>query len=267
MSVEGLEIASESWKDLILDVAERLPNDVGRPERQAPWSRCWFIEAYRESYNGIELILAVRAGIGKPAYLRAVVIGTGVECGWLQIPEPTDGLNADNGDEQFSMLVADVEPMEDGKLVVRWLRSLVRLHLIEDFPQFLRDAGADLDADTAVAIGRGRNIKDREGRGFVGRSAACDDQLPCEMVKRDAKVVDGIADDRAQNGGDGGHAIEAKDVLGSLLIALSDNGLSARILDPLGSTVKIVQMGFCPLDLHQHARQVGAAHVLPSTHG
>jgi hypothetical protein len=39
-----------------------------------------------------------------------------------------------------------------------------------------------------------------------------------------------------------------------LLIALSDNGLSARLLNPLGATVKIIQMGFCSVDLDQHAR-------------
>jgi hypothetical protein len=74
--------------------------------------------------------------------------------------------------------------------------------------------------------------------------------------------VDGIADDCAENGGHGGYAVKAKDVLGSLLIALSDNGLSARLRDSLGSTVKIIQMGFSPVDLDQHARQVGAAHML-----
>jgi hypothetical protein len=71
--------------------------------------------------------------------------------------------------------------------------------------------------------------------------------------------MDGIADDRTQDGGHDGYAVEPKDVLGSLLIALSDNGLSARCLDPPGSTVKIVQMGFCPVDLDEHARHKSGA--------
>jgi len=73
------------------------------------------------------------------------------------------------------------------------------------------------------------------------------------MIKRDAKVVDGVANDRAQDGRHGGYAIEPKDVFRSLLIALSDNGLSTRCLNPVGSTVKIVQMGFCSIDLDEHA--------------
>jgi hypothetical protein len=199
--VEGLEVASESWQDFIFDVTERLTNDVGRSERLAPRPRCWFIEAYRESYNGIELILSIGVGVGESTYFRAVVIGTGVECGEFSVALPTKGLDADNGDEQLSVLVADIKPVEDGKLVVRWLWSLVWLYIIEDFFQFLRDAGANLDTDAAVPIWRGRNFKDREGRGCVGLSAACDDQLPGEMVERDAKIVHGITDGCAQDGG------------------------------------------------------------------
>ena len=151
------------------------------------------------------------------------------------------------------MLVADIEPVQGGKFVVRWLRSLVRLHLIEHPSQLLGDAGADLDADTTVAVGCGWNLKDREGRGVVGLAAVRDDQLPGEMVERDAKVVDGIPDDRAHHRRDRGHLPEPIDVLGSLLIVLADNGLSAGVHDSLGSTVKVVQMGFCPLDLDQNA--------------
>jgi hypothetical protein len=43
-------------------------------------------------------------------------------------------------------------PPEDGRLVVRWICSLVRLHLIESLPDLLRDARIDLDGDMAVAI-------------------------------------------------------------------------------------------------------------------
>jgi hypothetical protein len=73
------------------------------------------------------------------------------------------------------------------------------------------------------------------------------------MVKRDAKIVDGIAKDRAQHRLYGGYAAEPKDVLRSLLIALSDNGLSTRVRNPLGSTVKVVQVGFCSVDLDYRA--------------
>jgi hypothetical protein len=73
------------------------------------------------------------------------------------------------------------------------------------------------------------------------------------MVERDAKVVDGITDDRAQDGRHARYAVEPKDVLRSLLIALSDYGLSTRCLDSPRSTVKVVQMGFCPVDLDENA--------------
>jgi hypothetical protein len=38
------------------------------------------------------------------------------------------------------MLVDDIELVEDSQLMVRWLRPLVWLHLIEEVPQFLGDA-------------------------------------------------------------------------------------------------------------------------------
>jgi len=86
MSVEGLEEAPEAWQDFILDVEQRLADKIGRPERHPPRSRRWFIEAYRENEAGIELVLAARTGIGEPAYLRAVIIGTGIESGWPTLP-------------------------------------------------------------------------------------------------------------------------------------------------------------------------------------
>jgi hypothetical protein len=235
--VEGLEKAPEPWKNFILDIAERLTNEIGRPDHPTPWPRPWFIEAYREGDHGIGLTLIAQAGTGERAHLRVVLVGTGVEAdgGWA---EPAKELHADEPISSFSMLVADIEPVEGGKWVVRWPRSLVRLYLIEDPSQLLGDAGADLDADTAVTVGRGRNLKDREAGGVVGLAAIRDDQLPGEMVKRDAKVVDGVPDDRAHNGGHRGHLPEPRDILGSLLIGLSNNGLVAGVHDSFGSTVK-----------------------------
>jgi hypothetical protein len=88
------------------------------------------------------------------------------------------------------------------------------------------------------------------------------------MVERDAEVVNGIADNRAQNGRYGGYAGEPKDVLRSLLVALSDDGLSTRCLDQTGLIVKVIQMGFRPFDLDENALWDGVAHdLLPSTHG
>jgi hypothetical protein len=81
------------------------------------------------------------------------------------------------------VLVANIKSVEDGKLVVRWLRSLARLHLIENVPEFIRDAGSDLDTDTTMPVGRGWNIKDREDRGFVRPSAASNNELPRKMVQ------------------------------------------------------------------------------------
>lgn len=253
MNVEGLEEATEPWKDFILDVAQRAADKVGGSHALLPRPRRWFIETYREANNGIELVLDVRIGEREPTYFVAVIVGTGVECGWSDLAEPTEAPDADNGDKQLMMLVADVEPMEDGKFVVRWLRSLVRLHLIEDFPQFLRDAGVDLGTGVAPAIGCGRHFEDREGRGIAGRPALGDDELPGEMVERDAEVVNGVADDRAQDGRHGGYVVEPKDVLRSLLIALSDNGLSTRCLDRPDVSLKVVQMGFRPVDLDGNA--------------
>ncbi len=256
VTTKGLEVAPESWKDFLLDVAQQsAANEISRSKHQSPRPRRWVIEAYREGYHGIELVLAVRVGVGEPAYLRAVIIGTGVEHSWGDFAEPSEALDTDNGDQQFTVLVADVELVEDRKFVVRWLRSLVWLHLIEDFPQRLGDTRSDLGEGATPMISRGQDFEDGECRDILRprRTAGRDDQLPSEMIKRDAKVMDGVANDRDQEGRHGGYPVEPKDVLGSLFVALSDNGLSTRCLNTFGSTVKVVQMGFCAIDLEEHA--------------
>jgi hypothetical protein len=138
----SVEVAPETWKDFLFDIAQQTEADkVGRSKRPAPRPRRWFIEAYDEAYDGVELVLAVRAGVGEPTYFGSVLIGTGIECGRFILAEPTDALDAHNGHKQVPMLVADVKPVEDGKFVVRWLWSLVRLHLIEDFPSSFETPG------------------------------------------------------------------------------------------------------------------------------
>jgi hypothetical protein len=117
--------------------------------------RRWLIEAHGEAYEGVKLILAVRVKVGEPTHFGAVFIVAGIECSRLKLADPAGTLKANNSHKQFPGAVGNVEPVEDGKFVVGWFRSLVWLHLIENFPELLRDAGANLDTDAAVAIGRG----------------------------------------------------------------------------------------------------------------
>jgi hypothetical protein len=124
-AVEGLEVAPEAWKDLVLDVGQQsAANEFGDSKYRAPRSRRWFIEAHPEDESGGELVRAARIGIGEPTYLRAVGIGTRVEVTWVALAEPTEALDTDNGGKQLLVLVADVEPVEDRELVVLWLLLL-----------------------------------------------------------------------------------------------------------------------------------------------
>jgi hypothetical protein len=59
-----------------------------------------------------------------------------------------------NGNEQFTMLIAIVEPLENGKLVACWILSFVRLYLIKNLPQFLWHARLDVrEAAGAITAG------------------------------------------------------------------------------------------------------------------
>ncbi len=252
----GLEEAPEAWQDFILDIAQRPTDKIGCSEHVPPRSGRWLIEAYREGYVGIELDLAVRVGIGEPAYMRAVLVGTGIERGQFEITEPADrrGLDTDDRDKQFMMLVADIELVEDGEVVVRWLRSLVRLYLIENPARVLGDSGADVETDPTIAIGGRRRYQYGEARVLIGRFlSGGENELPGQVVERNAEIVDGIAKDRAHNGLDDGYRAKAEDILRSLLIAFSGNAILARSDNRAGLNIKVIQVGFRPVDSDENA--------------
>jgi hypothetical protein len=238
VTVRGLEKAPEAWQDFILDVAQRAADKIGRAEHPAPRSRRWFIEGYLKGDIGIELILARK---DEPAYFRAVLIGTRIEADGSALAEPGEVLDAYNGSEQFMVLIPDVEFVEDGKFVVRWLRSLVRLYLIKEPSHLLGNAGRNIrkcwprvDGELGIPV-----------RGLLGR----DNKLPGEMVEGDAEIMDRVADDRATYRLDDRYPAEPYDIFRTLLIALSDDGLLAHRINQSGTAVKILKMGFCPVDL------------------
>ena len=82
----GLEEIPELWKDFILDVAQRVTDNLGRSQRLAPRSRRWLIEAYRKKEAYIRLTLAVR-GAGESSHLVAVAIRAEVEVDKFGIAE------------------------------------------------------------------------------------------------------------------------------------------------------------------------------------
>lgn len=187
----------KSWKYLVLDVEQQTAADkVGRSKRPTPWPRRWFIEAYVEAYEGVKLVIAVFIR-GEPTYFVAVIIGTGIESDRISLAPPADALETHNGHQQLPMLIDYVKPMEDGKLMVLGLWSLVRLHFIKDFPENFRDTRIDLGAGTAPAVSRRRRFQDREGRSRARRPAGRYYQLPGEVVQGNAKVMNDITDDRA----------------------------------------------------------------------
>jgi hypothetical protein len=250
MIIEGLEKAPESWKDFILDVAQRATDKLGRSECPAPSGRRWFIESYLKGDVGLELVLAIHAA--EPAYLRAVIVGTGVEADGFGVSDPAEMLDADNGYKQLVMLVPDVEMVEDGKFVVRWLRSLVRLHLIKEPPHIPGNTGRDVGEGNPLAIDVGFEL-DRELRIPVGSLPGHGNELPGEMVEGDAEIMNRIADDRTSNRLEDWYPAEPHDIFRSLLIALSDDGLLAHRVKQAGTAVKVLEMGFCPVDLGVYA--------------
>jgi len=98
------------------------------------------------------------------------------------------------------MFVPYIQMMDNEQFVSRWVRSLVRLHLIEDLSQFRGYAGRDLRAAPSKAIGGRRDIKDREIRVVRWLSARSDNGLPSEMIKRCSEIVNRVAEGCAQNG-------------------------------------------------------------------
>lgn len=257
------ETVCEAWDDFILDVGQRLADELTRADRSSPRSRAWLVEAYREGYCGIELILRVtHLGSGEPTYFRAIFVRTGIQPDDIEGFVETDAYDADHGDEQFVVLIVDVETMDDVQRVSCWIPSLVRLERIEDFLQPLRNTGCDLDASSPIPVGGGCDVQDGEVRVSRRVSASGDDRLPGEMVERRAQVVDCIAKDRAQDRVQRGNPLDGKNVLRSIFVALSYNSISVRGHDCLGLFVKVVKVGVCPPDLDAHAGQI--KHDYPS---
>jgi hypothetical protein len=67
------------------------------------------MQANREFYGDMKLVLTACAGIGGPTYLRAVLIGTRVEYGDVMFTPLTEALNTYDGDEQSPVLVNDIK--------------------------------------------------------------------------------------------------------------------------------------------------------------
>src|SRR5258706_11393482 len=141
------------------------------------------------------------------------------------------------------MLVVDIEVVEYGEVMVFWRiwLPLVRLNLVQSLPHGHRDARLDIGIGAASLISLARRLAHwEEGVAIWRLLASRYDELPGEIVKRNAEVVDGIANDRAQNGRDRRHLAKPEDVLRPLFITLADH--FARRADRADLIVEVVQM-------------------------
>src|SRR5260370_41196597 len=97
------------------------------------------------------------------------------------------------------VLVLDIEVVEYGKVVVCWLRALVRLYLVKCLAHILANTRADVWERAPISIRSWRHCENWKACLVVWGLASGQDELPYEIVERYSQVVKGIANDRAQN--------------------------------------------------------------------
>jgi hypothetical protein len=252
----SLEVLPESWDDLVTDPAKQPIQQTSGAEN-APSRNGWLVEAYRELETGLWFFISVDSAGFEPAYFLAVFKRLEVESDDLVVTEPDAVLDREDTNKQLTVLVADIQGVQQGKMMTRWLRSLVWLHRIEDLPHFLGNTGRYLGSGLAVSVGGRGRPQGGEVRVFVRRPAGGYDELRGEIVKRDPHVMDGVTDDRGNIVAHSGNHSELVNMISGIRIALMNNRLFARGVEfPVG-VLKIRDMGYCPLELDLDARQLG----------
>jgi len=173
-----------------------------------------------------------RCGIVRAANLRAVDVWTVIDPAWLSIAPSGDQVvfDAKCRYEQVMMFVVVVESAEYLKVVALRFRPLVRLYLVQKLPHIGGDAGPDVGKCWAAAAADIRSLANREVRVSAGRLTASGyHKLPGEIIKRHWQVVNGVANDRAQDWRDRKHVAYAEDVLRASFIALSPHGYNKNV--------------------------------------
>jgi hypothetical protein len=257
----------EARDDFVRDVGERtIAKQIRRAKADLPVSRLWLIDSYREADCGLEIGIRLSREGYEPTDFIAVLVRAGVGPDHLPVAEPANVYEADDVDDQLSVFVAVVEVRDGIEIMVRRVRSFVRLYLIEEFARRDRYGRIEVGQESAVRhIRFATLVKDRElgsARTFLDVESVAKDDLAGEVVERAPQVVDGIPKDQREGVRDLRNGAEAYDIVRMLCVVLHENSISAKVLDPLGFNVQLCQMNACPIEFGVDTFQ-GTEHVDP----
>src|SRR5271166_3067938 len=164
MDAGHLEKASEMGYYHTFDIAQGVTHDSRRPKYCSPCRRRWLIEAYSEHKSHTNSIMRVQSGISEARYFVTISIWASVKVDKLGASEESpSSFIAYNRYEQLVMLITVIKTTKDRKFVKSWLNSLIRLHLIKDYPHFIWNARINLRKITVLTIGDTGHCPNRKG--------------------------------------------------------------------------------------------------------
>jgi hypothetical protein len=245
------EEVREGWQHLFDDVTAReIADEIRSAKTASESSSLGIVQGYREGECGIEVGVRVRGP--EAADFVAILERAPIERRDFGVTEPTRALHVHDVHEHLMVFVGDVERMEDGQLMQRWIRSLIRLYPVENASQPQRQPRLDIRKLSPLNIHARPLRSDRETRSAAMRDgqllAGRQNDLPREVVERGPKVVNRITENERDVIGHLGDDIKVVDVLRSIAVVLSPHGIATRGFDCFTFHVKIQQVGVCPPD-------------------
>src|SRR5262249_21227817 len=101
----------------------------------------------------------------------------------------------------------------------------------------------------------GSSLMNREGSEFIGSPASDFDQLPSQMVKTAAQVVNGIPSDDGELGGQLLPELDTKNKFSGLRVAIAQEAIWVALSKDLHARYKIVDVVFGPVNLRPDANK------------
>jgi hypothetical protein len=244
--------------DKTAEVIDRIKSELGKAREdfhnglmsQTP-NLC---EHYLRSEIGITVIIGKRQGQKVAAVFNISESNTvdEIQIGALIGSEVRH--NAQNDDEL--MLVSDVEIVDDRQGVVRRVvPSVIRLHAFDKNIAAFSDALYASNAFGLVFLGVRENweLYARTIDGLGVCDATCNDELPYEMVKAGAKVMDSLPGDNADSSDRrlefGGLESRAIAALPSLKVYLTLNSAGGTFSETANGVFEVLDVLVGPLNL------------------